>query len=155
MSKVILTREGYDKLQAELKFLIEEKRGEISKRLRDAIESGDNDLLENAEFEAIKNEQSFVEGRISEVERMLAVARIAEDSPAKGEIAIGSTVIVQEDGEDKEEFFIVGAAEANPAERKISYESPIGKAVIGRKKGDVVDVEAPAGPYRLKIVDVK
>lgn len=155
MSKVILTREGYDSLKAELSNLIDEKRVEISARLRDAIESGDNDLLENAEFEAIKNEQSFIEGRISEIERMLAVAKIADELPLTGEISIGSVVTVQEDGEEPETFLIVGAAEAKPDASKISYESPIGKAVMGKVKGDMVEVSAPGGSFFMKILDVK
>lgn len=155
MDKVILTQEGYEKLKKELSDLIDVKRVEIANRLRDAIESGDNDLLENAEFEAIKNEQSFIEGRINEIERMLAVSRIADDSPHSGEIAIGSTITVQEDGEEEESYVIVGAAEANLESGKISYESPIGRAVMGHQNGDVVEVTAPAGAFRLKIVDVK
>ena len=86
---------------------------------------------------------------------MLAVSRIADDSPHSGEIAIGSTITVQEDGEEEESYVIVGAAEANLESGKISYESPIGRAVMGHQKGDVVEVTAPAGAFRLKIVDVK
>ncbi len=156
MTNTILTREGYDKLVSELNYLRDVKRAEVSERLRNAIEGGGDDLLENAEYEAAKNEQSFTEGKIKELEYLVAVARIVEPSDNNGIIEVGSKVQISEEGEDTvETFTIVGAPEADPDQNKISNESPIGKAVIGHKKGDIVQVSAPIGSYQIKIIDVR
>jgi transcription elongation factor GreA len=154
MPTSFLTREGYQKLQDELDFLRSEKREEIANRLHEAMEGGE--LIENAEYEAAKNEQAFVEGRIKELEILLATARIIdENSVTAGMIQVGSTVVVQEEGvKEKEEYSIVGVAEANPAQGKISNESPLGKALINHKEGDHVQVEAPAGPFTVKVLKV-
>ncbi len=155
MANTILTREGYEKLVSELDFLRNVKRAEVSERLRSAIEGGGDDLLENAEYEAAKNEQSFTEGRIKELEYLVAVARIVDSSEKSEVIEVGSKIEITEEGSDiTETYFIVGAPEANPEENKISNESPIGKAVIGHKKGDIVQVSAPIGSYNLKIVNI-
>ena len=116
------------------------------------------ELIENAEYEAAKNEQAFVEGRIQELEALLASARVIEPETANhphGLITIGSTVTIQEQGFDPETYTIVGAAEANPREGKISNESPIGKAILNREVGDTVTVETPSGMYKVKIIKVK
>ena len=156
MNDTILTREGYEKLVAELNDLRENKRHEVSERLRAALEGGGDDLLENAELEAAKNEQSFVEGRISELEYLVATAKVVDEISKTSGIQVGSTITVQEVGEtEKEVYRIVGAAEADPNENKISNESPIGKAVFGHKKGETVEVSAPGGSYRLKIIKVE
>lgn len=155
MAKVILTREGYEKLKREYEDLITDKREEISRRLRDAIESGDDDLLENAEFEAIKNDQAFIEGRIHEIETTLAVAKIADEMIRTDGISVGSVVTLQEEGEEPEVYTLVGVSEADPQQNRISYESPIGKAVFGKKKGDTVEVSSPGGSFELTILDVK
>ncbi len=157
MPPTFLTREGYQKLQEELEYLRTVKRQEVAERLHEAMEGGE--LIENAEYEAAKNEQAFVEGRIQELEVILATARIIEDGDEKkktGIVQIGSTVTIQEEGASKPEVYtIVGAAEANPREGKISNESPIGKALLNHRAGDEVTVDAPAGSYKVRILKVK
>ncbi len=149
-----LTREGYQKLQEELEFLRKEKREEIAQRLHEAMEGGE--LIENAEYEAAKNEQAFVEGRIKELEILLATARVIDEvPPASGVVQVGSKVTIQEEGMEPEVYTIVGAAEANPANGKISNESPLGKALLNRKVGDRVQVDAPAGSFIVQILKVE
>ena len=154
MPTSFLTREGYDKLQEELDFLRTDKREQIAVRLHEAIEGGE--LLDNAELEAAKNEQAFVEGRIKELEILLATARVIEDHASQPDcIQVGSKVVIQEEGsKDKEEYTVVGAAEADPAKGKVSNESPLGKAIFGHKEGDKVQVEAPAGAFMVKVIKV-
>jgi transcription elongation factor GreA len=115
------------------------------------------ELIENAEYEAAKNEQAFVEGRIQELDILLATAKIIEENgkPKKNDaIQVGSKVTIKEGNFELESFVIVGAAEANPREGKISNESPIGKAILGHKLGDIVKVETPGGTYNVKITKV-
>jgi transcription elongation factor GreA len=152
MSTSFLTREGFQKLQDELDYLRTTKREEIATRLHEAIEGGE--LLDNAELEAAKNEQAFVEGRIKELEVLLATARVVDEKIAKVEtIQVGSKVIIQVEGrKEKEEYTMVGAAEADPIHGKISNESPIGKALLNKKEGDKVQVETPAGVLIIKVV---
>ena len=150
---IYLTAEGLTKLEEELEYLRTVKRQEVAQRLHEAMEDGE--LIENAEYEAAKNEQAFVEGRILELERILAQARIIERDGKSDKVRVGSTVVVQEDGETPETYTIVGAAEANPKEGLISNESPVGRALLDHKVGDEVVVEAPAGKLRLKIVKIK
>ncbi len=153
MSNTFLTQEGYNKLQAELDYLRKEKRQEVADRLREAADG--EDLIENAEYEAAKNEQAFVEGRIQELEILLATAKIIEGNGSKDLIQVGAKVTIQEeDRKEKESFFIVGAAEAKPSEGRISNESPLGRALIGHRKGEIVSVEAPDGPFNVKIIDI-
>jgi transcription elongation factor GreA len=153
MANTFLTQEGFDKLQDELNYLRKEKRQEVADRLREAADG--EDLIENAEYEAAKNEQAFVEGRIKELEILLATAKIIEESSAKDSIQVGSTVSIQEsDSEEKETFTIVGAAEAKPSEGRISNESPLGRALLNHSKGDEVNVKAPDGDYKVKIIKV-
>lgn len=153
MHNTFLTKEGYKKLQQELEFLRKDRRKEVAARLREA--SDGEDLVENAEYEAAKNEQAFVEGRIKELEILLATAKIISESGTSGLIQIGSKVTIQEEGHDeKESFYIVGAVEANPSEGKISNESPLGRALLDHKKDDVVAVEAPDGEFNVKILKV-
>lgn len=154
MPNSFLTREGYQKLQEELDLLRTQKREEIANRLHEAMEGGE--LIENAEYEAAKNEQAFVEGRIKELEILLATSRIIDETPGSTEaIQVGSTVVIQEEGsKTKEEYVIVGGAEADPAEGKISNESPLGKALLSHKEGDRVQVDAPSGPFFVKVVKV-
>lgn len=154
MPSTFLTKEGFQKLQEELDYLRTKKRQEVADRLHEAMEGGE--LIENAEYEAAKNEQAFVEGRIQELEVILATARLIEDNgkSREGLIQIGSTVTIEEEGEVAT-YTIVGAAEANPREGKISNESPIGKALIGRKAGETLQVEAPGGHFKVKIIKVK
>ena len=149
-----LTKEGYQKLQDELDYLRTAKRQEVANRLHEAMEGGE--LIENAEYEAAKDEQAFVEGRIQELDLLLATAKIIEDNgKKKGDVVhLGSKVTIKEGNFEAEAFTIVGAVEANPREGKISNESPIGKAILNRKVGDIVKVETPGGTYNVKILKV-
>ncbi|NMB53675.1 MAG: transcription elongation factor GreA [Leptolinea sp.] len=154
MPTSFLTREGYQKLQEELDFLRTVKRQEIANRLHEAMEGGE--LIENAEYEAAKNEQAFTEGRIKDLDVLLATARIIdEDTVAADTIQVGSTVTIQEEGGPAEVYNIVGVAESDPAHGKISNESPLGKALINRKAGETVTVEAPAGAFSVAILKVE
>jgi len=154
MPNTFLTKDGFQKLQEELDYLRTVKRQEVADRLHEAMEGGE--LIENAEYEAAKNEQAFVEGRIQEVDVILATAHLIEENGKTGGIVqIGSTVTIVEDDAPAETYTIVGAAEANPREGKISNESPIGKAVIGHKAGEVLTVDAPGGHFKVKIVKLK
>lgn len=157
--EVMMTKEGLRKIKEELELLKGTKRGEIAARLKEAISYGD--LSENAEYEEAKNEQAFVEGRILELEKQVKLARIITEHDSKksvksAAIEIGSVVTVRNktDGDEPETYTIVGSMEANPFEFKISNESPIGKALLGRAKGDTVDVVAPAGKYRYEVMKV-
>lgn len=156
MSPEFLTQEGFHKLEEELEYLRTVKRKEVAARLHEAAESSLGEFVEDPEFEAAKNEQSFVEGRIRELELLLANAKLIEKKRTKdGEIEIGSHVVIREGRYKPEEYQIVGAAEANPREGKISHESPLGKALIGAKEGDKVEVKAPSGSFTVKVVEVK
>lgn len=153
MANTFLTQDGFDKLQDELNHLRKDKRQEVAERLREAADG--EDLIENAEYEAAKNEQAFTEGRIKELEILLATAKIIEGNTASGCIQVGSTVTIQEIGTDeKEKFTIVGATEAKPSEGRISNESPLGNALLTHVKGDEVSVNSPDGEYQVKIVKV-
>ena len=147
-----LTKEGFERLQNELEYLRTEKRTEVADRLRDAMEDGE--LIENAELEAAKNEQSFVEGRIKELEILLANARLISENTNGDTIQVGSKVKVKEGRMSPEEYVIVGHAEADPRLGRISNESPLGKALLNHKAGDKVKVEAPGGAFEIKIVSV-
>ncbi len=154
MTTSFLTREGYAKLQEELEYLRTYKRQEIANRLHEAMEGGE--LIENAEYEAAKNEQAFTEGRIKELEILLATARVINDAPASAEVVqVGSKVTIKEEGGEPEAYTIVGAAEANPAHGRISNESPLGRALLNRKVGDTVQVDAPAGSFNVEILKVE
>ncbi len=156
MPATYLTQEGYQKLQTELDYLRTTKRQEVAERLHEAMEGGE--LIENAEYEAAKNEQAFVEGRIQELEIILASAHIIDEASAHNDpnvVQVGDTVVIQAEGESDEkpeEYTIVGAAEADPRKGKISNESPIGKAILNHRPGDVVTVEAPGGSFQVKIL---
>ena len=152
MPSSYLTKEGFERLQQELEYLRSEKRIEVAERLREALEDGE--LIENAELEAAKNEQSFVEGRIKELEMLLSNAHLIEESKQTDIIQVGSKVKVQEEGLEPEEYVIVGAAEADPRLGRISNESPLGKALLNHKAGDTVNVEAPGGQFEIEILSV-
>jgi len=152
MPSSYLTQEGYDRLLKELEYLRTEKRSDVANRLRNAMEDGE--LIENAELEAAKNEQSFVEGRIKELEILLANAKLIEENASNDTIQVGSKVKVKEDGFDPEEYVIVGHAEADPRLGRISNESPLGKALLNHKAGDKVKVEAPGGAFEIDIMAV-
>lgn len=149
-----LTKEGEEELRKELKQLVEVRRPELAQKLKEAVAQGD--LKENADYHDAKEQQGFVEGRIQHIESILRNAIVVEDDGPSDEVRIGSTVIIREDGTDEdEEYKIVGTAEANPRERKISQRSPIGAALIGKKKGKKVKVETPSGTIKFKIVDIR
>jgi len=154
MPNNFLTKEGFQKLQDELEYLRTAKRQEVANRLHEAMEGGE--LIENAEYEAAKNEQAFVEGRIQELDVLLASAKIIEENgKKKGDgVQLGSKVTIKEGNFEAETFTVVGMAEANPREGKISNESPIGKAILGRKVGETVKVETPGGTYNVKILKI-
>ena len=149
-----LTKQGEADLRNELKELVEVKRPELARRLKEAIAQGD--LKENADYHDAKEQQGFIEGRIQHIEAILRDATIIEDNGPSDEVRIGSTVIIREEGmNEDEEYKIVGSAEANPRERKISGKSPIGAALLGKKKGRKVKVQTPDGPVKFKIIDVR
>ena len=153
MPSTYLTKEGFQKLQDELVFLRTSKRQEVADRLHEAMEGGE--LIENAEYEAAKNEQAFVEGRIQELEVLLAAAHIIDDASAHADptvVSVGDTVMIQENEESPEEYTIVGAAEADPRSGKISNESPLGRALINHRPGDVITVDAPGGSFKVKLL---
>jgi transcription elongation factor GreA len=147
-----LSKDGLEKLRAELDEMVTVKRPEIAGRIHDAKEHGD--LSENAEYEDAKNEQAFVEGRIQTLEALIKNATIIEENHSTDHVQIGSTVSVQsQDGE--ETFMIVGSAEAKPTEGRISNESPVGRALLGRKKGEKVVVRVPAGDFQYTILGIR
>jgi transcription elongation factor GreA len=146
-----LTPEGLVDLEGRLKYLREVRRAQVADRLRQSMEEG-GDLTENAEYEDAKNEQAFVEGDILRLETILSSAQVIEDNGARDVVVVGVHVIVQEKGtSDKENYHLVGSAEADPTHGKISVESPMGKALIGAKVGDTVKVHAPAGEIAFVI----
>ena len=150
-----MTLEGKAKLEAELEDLKVNKRKEIVERIKIARSYGD--LSENSEYDAAKDEQAFVEGRISVIEKMIRFAQIIDDRDVEADVVtLGRKVTFIEvpDGEE-ESYTIVGSAEADPLEAKISNDSPIAKAIIGKKVGDVVSVETPGGSFDVEIVKVE
>ncbi len=146
-----LSKEGFAKLRAELDEMISMKRPEVAQRIHDAKEHGD--LSENAEYEDAKNEQAFVEGRIQTLEAIIKNATIIDEHHSTDHVQIGSTVAV-DSPDGKESFTIVGSAEAKPGEGRISNESPVGRALLGKKKGDKVLVKVPAGDFTYKIMGI-
>ena len=149
-----ITLEGKEKLEQELEELRTTKRAEIIERIKIARSLGD--LSENSEYESAKDEQAFMEARIKEIQNMLNHAEIIDNkSIDENEVAVGKTVTFQEDDDEPETYQIVGAAEADPFEGKISNESPIASGLIGHKLGDVVSIDTPGGTMQVKIIDVK
>jgi len=152
MPPSFLTREGYQKLQEELEYLRTVKRQEVAKRLHEAMEGGE--LIEDAEYEAAKNEQAFVEGRIQDLDILLANARVIEDTSNKEVVQVGAKVTIQEEGSDAEMYTIVGPAEADPRNGRISNESPLGRALMDHRAGDTVRVDAPGGSFTVQVLKV-
>jgi transcription elongation factor GreA len=151
--EVLLTREGLEKLEAELDNLKNVKRLEVAQRIKIAI--GFGDLSENSEYEDAKNEQAMVEGQIVELETKIRNARVIEAASGGGRVTIGSTVKLLELSRNLEmEYTIVGSTESDPAKRRISNESPVGEAIIGHQKDEVVIVNAPRGPLEYKILEI-
>ena len=153
-NKVYLTNEGFLEIEEELNHLKEVKRPEVIKALKDARALGD--LSENADYDAARNEQAQVEGRIKELELLLEEAELIEKKDTD-KIALGATVTIKyiDDDDDVEEYRIVGSKEADPSNDKISNESPLAKAVMGHKVGEVCVVESPNGNYNVEIMEIK
>lgn len=154
MKKVVLTPEGLKKLEDELEYLKVEKRKEIAEKIK--IARGFGDLSENAEYVAAKEEQGNMEIRIAEIKKILENAEIIDDSEISTDtVSIGAKVkVLDVEFEEEEEYSIVGSTEADPSQNKISDESPVGKALIGRKIGETVDVEIPSGTISFKILEI-
>ena len=152
--QTFLTRDGLKKLEEELNFLRTTRRAQVAERLHNAQEDGE--LIENAEYEDAKNEQAFLEGKILSLESMLSSAVIiAENDGSNGMVNLGSTVTIKEAGGGKPESYqLVGAAEANPKDGRISNESPLGRALLGRKVGDDIKVNAPSGTISFRLVAI-
>lgn len=153
--EVFLTAEGLEKLKQELEYLKTQKRHEVAQRLKEAIAQGD--LSENSEYDAAKEEQAFVESRIITLENMIRNAKIINsEQQDKNVVNVGSKVTIQEipDG-DEETYTIVGSAESDPSEFRISNESPIGSELIGKKVGEVVNVSTPSGTIQFKIIEIE
>ncbi len=147
---VYLTRDGRDKLQAELDQLIRVTRMEVATRIAQAKDLGD--LSENAEYQYAKNEQAFVEGRIREIQHQLSNAQLIDEGVnGDKEVRIGSRVTVREEDGEELTYTIVGSAEATPGELKISNESPVGAALLGKKVRQKVTVQTPSGSYKLEV----
>jgi transcription elongation factor GreA len=152
--QVYLTAEGKADLERELDQLLTVRRPELARKLKDAVAEGD--LKENADYHDAKEQQAFLEGRIQYLENILRSATVIANDGATDIVRLGSEVTIVEDGmDDEESYSIVGAAEANPREGKISHESPIGAALLGHKKGDKVRVKTPGGDVVFKIKRIK
>ncbi len=153
--KYVMTYEGVKKLEEELEYLKTVKRKEVTEKIKVAL--GYGDLSENSEYDEAKNEQAFTEGRILQIENMLKNASVVDETeiPA-GTVAVGATVKVKDyDFDEVVEYTIVGSAEADPMNFKISNESPVGKALIGRKIGDIVEAAVPDGISKFEILDIR
>lgn len=151
--KIFLTQEGYDEIKEELEYLINTKRPENIIAIKEARALGD--LSENADYDAARNEQVEIEARIKKLEAIVENVQIIEEVSTDA-VGLGNTVKIAyvDDEDDQDEYKIVGSQEADPFESKISNESPIAKALLGHKKGDVVEVESPNGSYEIKIIDI-
>lgn len=148
-----LTPEGLKRLEEELEYLKTVRRAEVAQRLHDAMAEGE--VEENPEYEDAKNEQAFVEGRILEIETILANAVLIENKGPSNEVRLGSKVTITEVGSGhKEHYIIVGSAEADPASGRISNESPLGRALLGHKVNDIVSVQAPEGEIKFKVTHI-
>lgn len=152
MSKIQLTQKGFNDLQLEFEGLVKIKKPKAIDRLSKARSMGD--LSENSEYTAAKEELAFVEGRVREIESILNNAEVSLVYKPGNQIEIGSTVVVDSDGE-KDTFQIVGEFEADPMNKKLSQNSPIGQALINKKIGDMVEINIPAGKIKYKIIDIK
>lgn len=153
--EVVLTFEGLKKLEQELEYLKSVKRREVAERIKQALSFGD--ISENSEYDEAKNEQAQVEGRIVQLEGMLKRAKVIDEDDIKTDVvSIGSKVsIFDMEFEEEVEYYIVGSTEADPSKYKISNESPVGKALIGKAKDEVVEVRVPDGVIKYKIIDIR
>jgi len=155
VKEVIMTPEGYGQLKEKLELLSTTKRREVAERIKHAREFGD--ITENSEYDDAKNEQAMLEQEIAKLEERLAHARVIEAGDISTDVVgIGTVVRLRDiDANETIEYTIVGSAEANPAERRLSNESPVGKAILGHKKGETIEVAAPRGKLKFKIMDIK
>ncbi len=153
--QTILTAEGLRKLEEELEHLKTSKRKEVAERIKQAKEFGD--LMENSEYEDAKNDQAFMEGRILQLEQMLRNAKVIDNNATpSNEVVVGCTVRLKDLASGEElAYMIVGTAEADPDEDKISNESPVGRALLGKRKGDLVEVVVPVGKIRYTVLQIK
>lgn len=153
MNEVYLTEEGYKKIKEEFRYLTEERRPAVAGKIKAARELGD--ISENAEYDSAREEQAFVEGRILELKNILYLAKIVDknNAGAAGEVRVGSRVKVRVDGQE-EVFEVVGAQEADPLSHRVSHESPLGRALLGKKVNDKVEVEAPVGRLFYTISEI-
>lgn len=149
----MLTREGAEELRQQLEELKGPRREEMARRLRFAIQQGD--LSENADYIAAKEDQAFLEGKIQELETILRYGRIIENEGDNEVVTIGHTVVVSEDGGGSETFQIVGVKEADPSQGKISHESPLGSALIGKRAGDIATAATPGGEINFEILEIR
>lgn len=151
--EIYLTPEGAAKLRKELAELTGPRRTELAQRLRHAISMGD--LSENADYIAAKEQQGFLEGKIQEIEAVLRSAIIVKNGGGGDKVEIGSTVVVKEEGREPETYQLVGIKEADPRNGKISNESPIGKALLGKQVGEIAIARTPAGENKLEVVEIR
>jgi len=147
-----ITQEGLEKLKAEYEELVSFRRKDVAEQIKRAREMGGTE--NNAEYEDAKNEQAFIEGRISSLENIILNARIIEAPHQPGVVELGDNVLIENQDGKIDRYTIVGTAEASPVDGKISCESPVGKALLGKKKGVKVEVRTPAGLMKLKIIEV-
>jgi len=152
--EIVLTYEGLKKLEDELEYLKGVKRREVAERIKQALSFGD--ISENSEYDEAKNEQAYMEARIVQLENMLKNAKVIdEDDIMTDQVGIGSKVkLLDLEYNEEVEYYIVGSTEADPEKYKISNESPVGRALMGKKKGDIVDVSVPAGLIKFKVLDI-
>jgi transcription elongation factor GreA len=151
--EIILTKEGYSKLLEEREYLEHTRRREVAQRIKEAI--GFGDLSENSEYDDAKNEQAFLEGRIIQINDMLSLAKIIDGNGHSSKISVGSHVVLLDiEFDEEQEYQIVGSFEADPTNHKISNESPVGKAIMGKKAGEIVQVSVPEGFCEYKIVKI-
>ena len=152
--EILMTKEGLEKLENELEELKVVRRKEVAEKIKQALAFGD--LSENSEYDEAKNEQAQVEARIAQIEGMLKVARVVDAANiSTAAVSVGTKVkLLDVEFEEEEEYAIVGSSEADPSQNRLSYESPVGKALLGRKVGEVVEVEVPAGKIQFKILDI-
>jgi transcription elongation factor GreA len=155
VNEIVLTSDGYEKLKQEIEHLSGAKRREIAERIRIAREFGD--ISENAEYDDAKHEQALLEHRISTLKERLRHARVLHASEVSSDVvSIGTRVQLEDvDAGETIEYHVVGSAEADPAGNKLSNESPVGKAIIGRRKGETVEVAAPRGSLKFRILDIQ
>jgi transcription elongation factor GreA len=150
---IYVTRDGLRKLEDELEYLRTVKRAQVAQRLHDAM--GEGDIDENAEYDDAKNEQSFVEGRILTLETMIKNAVLIQEGKHRDQVVLGSTVTIVEEGGEPETYHLVGSAEADPRQGRISNQSPLGRALLGKRVGDTVTVSAPAGVLSFQIIAIR